>query len=102
MNETEAKDDAALRALLAAPHIDEDGFAARVTSALPARARKRRVDRRSIAIAGGALAAAACGAFAAGALETALPFGVFGAMVPFAVVVAAVVWGLVEGARAES
>jgi hypothetical protein len=95
-------DDAALRALLAEPHIDEDGFSARVASALPARKPRARVSRRSLAIAGGTIAAALCGAAGAGALETTLPFGALGAMVPFAVVVAAMVWGLVEGARSES
>lgn len=90
--------DATLRALLAQPHIDENGFTARVTDALPAPAPRRRVSRRSIAIAGGTLAAALCGAAGASALETTLPFG---AVLPFAVVVIAMLWGLVEGARAE-
>ena len=95
------RDDAALRALLAEPHIDENGFTARVTSSLPVRARKNRASRRSLAIAGGTLAAALSGAAGAGALETTLPFGALGAVLPFAVVVVVMVWGLAEGASAE-
>ncbi len=92
---TPPPDDAWLAELLRDErHVDDGGFADRVTGALPPRRARRRFGAREAAILGGALCSGAVGVFAAsgGALATLMPHDV-GSVAAAVVVVALALWG---------
>ncbi len=94
-------DDHALEALLKDDgHIDDAGFAERVTARLP---RRRRVQRRDLVVAGSALIAGGVGAAvwlgAGGTLNVALGSWVHAAALAMGVGLA--LWGALGAAQAE-